>query len=344
LFNQEDNQEENKLSLINFFIYSLFLIMLYLKYMKHFLRHLFIPHESNNHRSRVLHHDSLFLIVAILFAGIVIIQGAQRQYPAVLGDTTQITVPQLLQDTNLAREANGLPPLTLNSELTHAAQMKANDMFAKDYWAHVSPNGTTPWVWIRQAGYNYLYAGENLARGFTTSQDVVNAWMNSPEHRANMLSPNYTDIGFAVESGTLTGTQTTLVVQEFGSPYNTNGTVTETGSVTVSPTPLPEGAIASAGMPTSPSAKVVASNIQMGQPAAIAGQEASVNQPFIDAISLKRNIAFVFIGFFILILAIDAIVIERKQIVRAFSHNVDHILFLLFILLAGIIIGSGAIL
>src|SRR5580704_10298381 len=124
--------------------------------MKRFLRHFFIPHESNNHRPRVLHHDSLLLIITFLFAGLVVIQGMHKEYPAVLGDSTSIAVSDLFNDTNLEREANGLPPLKLNSELTHAAQMKANDMFAKDYWAHVSPNGTTPWVWIRDAGYNYL--------------------------------------------------------------------------------------------------------------------------------------------------------------------------------------------
>jgi Cysteine-rich secretory protein family len=315
--------------------------------MRHFLRHLFIPHESNKHRSRVLHHDSMLLIIAFLIAGLIVIQGAKREYPAVLGDSTAgITVQGLLQDTNIQREAHGLAPLVLNPELTNAAQMKANDMFAKDYWAHVSPNGTTPWVWIRDAGYNYLYAGENLARGFDTSQAVVTAWMNSPEHRANMLSPNYTDIGFAVESGTLTGSQTTLVVQEFGSPYNAEGKVTDTSSstITVSPTPVPQ-VVASALNPTpTPSGKVIVANMQIGQPSAYAGQEASQNQPLINANLLKKNIGYGLLAFFIAILAIDAIIIERKQIARVFSHNVDHMLFLLFILLAGIIIGSGAVL
>jgi len=308
--------------------------------MKHFLRHLFVPHESNRHRARVLHHDSLLLIITFLFAGLIVIQGIHRQYPQVLGDSTSITVLQLLEYTNLEREANGLAPLNLNPELTKAAQMKANDMFANDYWAHVSPSGITPWVWIRKAGYNYLYAGENLARGFYSSSDVITAWMNSPEHRANMLSPNYTDIGFAVESGTLTGTETTLVVQEFGSPYNPNGTV----AVNPSPTPVSAGELAALGLPSgSPSANV-SGNVNMGQPSALNAEGQPQNPPLIDANALKRNISFAIIGFFLIILAIDAIVVERKKIERVFSHNVDHILFLLFILLAGYIIGSGVVL
>jgi cysteine-rich secretory family protein len=315
--------------------------------MKRLLHHLFVPHESNNHRARVLHHDSLLIVIAFLIAGLIVMQGAHREYPAVLGDTTSaITVSDLLRYTNLQRESNGLPPLTLNPELTHAAQMKANDMFAKDYWAHVSPDGTTPWVFIKDSGYDYLYAGENLARGFTSSSDVVTAWMNSPEHRANMLSPNYTDIGFAVEDGSLTGTQTTLVVQEFGSPYNPDGTVKEnpmsTGSFSPSPTPI--GAVGTAQPQSTPAPQVAVSNIQIGQPSALAGQAAVQNQPLVDAIALKRNISFAFLGFFVLILALDAIIIERKKIARIFSHNIDHMLYLLFILLAGIIIGRGVIL
>lgn len=309
--------------------------------MKKFLLHFFTPHESNNHRPRVLHHDSLILIITFLFAGLIVIQGIHKQYPAVLGDSTSITTAQLLEYTNLEREANGLPPLTLNPELTHAAQLKAKDMFAKDYWAHVSPDGTTPWVWIRDSGYNYLYAGENLARGFDSSQDVVTAWMNSPEHRANLLSPNYTDIGFAVQTGTLTGTETTLVVQEFGSPYNADGTVTVPN--VPSPTPIPAGALAAAGLPTASSTAKVIGSVKINEPTAMNPQ--SPTEPaLIDASSLKRNISFAIIGFFLIILAIDAIIVERRQIVRVFSHNVDHMLFLLFILLAGIIIGRGVIL
>jgi cysteine-rich secretory family protein len=310
--------------------------------MKKFLRHLLIPHESNNHRSRILHHDSLLLVITFLFAGLIIIQGISRQYPAVLGDSTSITVTQLLQYTNLEREANGLAPLTLNPDLTKAAQMKANDMFAKDYWAHVSPDGTTPWVWIRKSGYNYLYAGENLARGFDSSSDVVTAWMNSPEHRANLLSPNYTDIGFAVQTGSLTGTDTTLVVQEFGSPYNANGTVVVPS--TPPPTPIAASELAAVGLPTgSPSAKVVG-NVKIDQPTALDAQGQPPTPSLIDANSLKRNISFAIIGFFLMILAIDAIVVERKKIARVFSHNVDHILFLLFVLLVGMLIGRGLVL
>jgi hypothetical protein len=296
--------------------------------MRDFLHHLFIPRASNKHRSKLLHHDALVLAVAFLFAGFIFIQGMHHEYPAVLGDSASVTVDDLLKYTNLQRQVNGLPPLKLNNDLTQAADMKGKDMFAKDYWAHVSPDGTTPWVFIKKSGYNYLYAGENLARGYDTSASVVDAWMHSPEHRDNLLSPHYTDIGFSVQTGTLVGYNTVLVVQEFGSPYTTAGD--------------------SVGTQTPPSANAAApKEAPMGditKPTIDLTAKPTTSQPLIDLTSLKRNISFFFLIFFIAVLALDALIIERKKIVRVFSHNLDHMLFLAFIVIAGILIGRGFIL
>src|SRR5204863_2082531 len=115
------------------------------------------------------------------------------------------------------RRQNGAGDLTISNELSRAASDKASDMFAKNYWAHNAPDGTTPWVFIKSSGYEYIYAGENLARGFTTSQSVVDAWMASPEHKENMLSKNYKNVGFAVATGNLNGEDTVLVVEMLGS-------------------------------------------------------------------------------------------------------------------------------
>ena len=282
--------------------------------------------------------------------------GVHKQYPAVLGDATSMSIQDLLNDTNIQREANGVAPLKLNSDLTHAAQMKAKDMFAKNYWAHVSPDGTTPWVFIKDSGYVYLYAGENLARGYDSSSDVVTAWMNSPTHRENLLSPHYTDIGFAVASGNLTGSNTVLVVQEFGSKYIPTDQTADAAvpsaapAVVVGPTEILQKGVAGTSptpaVPTfepSPTQFIVPPATNQ-KPDSLAGVAAIENNPLVDASSVKRNTSFLFLLFFIGVLAVDAIVIERKKIARVFSHNVDHILFLLFILLAGIIIGRGVIL
>jgi hypothetical protein len=300
--------------------------------MKHFLRHLFVPHESNNHRSKLLHYDVLLLIIAFLFSGLIVMAGVHRQYPAVLGDEASISTQDLLKYTNIKRQANGLAPLVLNSELSHAASQKAKDMFAKNYWAHVAPDGTTPWVFIKDSGYQYLYAGENLARGFNTSSDVVDAWMKSPTHRENLLSPHYTDIGFAVASGSLTGSDTVLVVQEFGSKY-----IAKDDEVNASPS----SAVAAPVNPSPVQDVPVATDNQASN---LAGVAAIQNSPLLDEGMVKRNTSFFFLLLFIGVLVVDAVIIERKKIARVFSHNIDHILFLLFILLAGIIVGRGVIL
>ena len=89
---------------------------------------------------------------------------------------------------NNARANQGLDALQSNGLLSQAAQAKANDMLAHDYFAHTSPSGQTPWQWITNTGYDYEYAGENLAIDFYTAQSLQEAWMNSPTHRANIMN------------------------------------------------------------------------------------------------------------------------------------------------------------
>jgi uncharacterized protein YkwD len=91
-------------------------------------------------------------------------------------------------------------------------------MFANDYWAHVAPDGTTPWSFIKSSGYAYTTAGENLARDFNDTGAMVEAWMNSASHRENIVNAKFKEIGVAVVNGTLQGVETTLVVQLFGAP------------------------------------------------------------------------------------------------------------------------------
>jgi len=138
----------------------------------------------------------------------------------------------LVSLANTSRTQAGLATLSTNSQLEQAAAMKAADMFTNQYFAHTSPQGKTPWDFISAAGYNYVYAGENLAIGYTNSSELHNAWMNSPSHRENIMNPNFRDIGIAVVDGDYEGAPTTIVVQEFGStetsqPVAENQTQTE---------------------------------------------------------------------------------------------------------------------
>lgn len=117
----------------------------------------------------------------------------------VLGASTDISTAALLQQTNIQRHDNKERALTLNDKLARAAQAKAEDMAQRDYWSHTTPDGKQPWSFVRQSGYQYYRVGENLAYGFSNSREAIIAWMNSPEHRENVLG-DYQDVGFGIAS------------------------------------------------------------------------------------------------------------------------------------------------
>jgi hypothetical protein len=117
--------------------------------------------------------------------------------------------------TNNERKANQVNELVENGLLNQAAKAKLEDMFKKNYWDHVSPDGKQAWDFIGAVDYHYSYAGENLAKGYTDSKTAVAAWMNSPSHKKNILNSSYTDTGVSVGQGKIDGKPTILVVQLF---------------------------------------------------------------------------------------------------------------------------------
>lgn len=182
----------------------------------HHVKQALVPRRQNGYHPHLIR---AYGIAAVL----VVVVAVQLGYNAlagssVLGAEAQVTVSGLLADTNAERVQNHLPALNLNNQLDTAAQLKAANMFKEQYWAHTAPDGTPPWHWFTIAGYNYDYAGENLAKNFSTSGATVAAWMASPTHRANILDTHYTDVGFAVENGQLQGQPTLIVVALYGSP------------------------------------------------------------------------------------------------------------------------------
>src|SRR5206468_12650742 len=118
--------------------------------------------------------------------------------------------------------------LTIDPQLAAAAQAKARDMVAGNYWSHTSPAGKTPWTFISAAGYQYQQAGENLAYGFASADDTEAAWMNSAEHRANILETSYQNVGFGVaQSPNYQGQGAeTIVVAEYGQPVPAAANIT----------------------------------------------------------------------------------------------------------------------
>lgn len=135
-------------------------------------------------------------------------------------DKIKLTSKGVINFTNTNRAENGnLVPLKENLKLNSSAMKKVQDMFAKQYFEHVSPSGVGVSDLGKQAGYEYLIIGENLALGnFKDDQALVQAWMDSPGHRANILNSKYTEIGVAVARGMYEGRQTWIGVQHFGVP------------------------------------------------------------------------------------------------------------------------------
>jgi hypothetical protein len=180
------------------------------------LKDLFIPHKGNNYTPDFLERASMgvmFVLILLTFA-IANIQallwvGSDWMVSAIL--------PAVIVDlTNEERMGGSLTTLKRNTLLDTAAQMKAEDMVRNGYFAHYSPEGLSPWYWFQKAGYIYAEAGENLAVHFTDSEEVVDAWMESPGHRANIINKNYTEIGVGSARGEYNGVPTIFVVQLFG--------------------------------------------------------------------------------------------------------------------------------
>ena len=309
----------------------------HVKFFGRLMRHFFLPHTSNNHRPKLLHSDTVFVIALIILASAFGLSSIKMHHPNVLGLSVNISSEDLLLQTNIQRQQHGVNVLQLNDQLSSAACAKRDNMFQYNYWAHINPvTQQTPWVFIQASGYKYTYAGENLARGFATAADAMTAWMNSPSHRENILSPNYTDVGFCVGQGPLTGeSDTVLIVQMFGGrqlavvpqqsaplkPAIAEAAQKQNTLPQITPTPTPEvaGAVSSklhADLTTS---------------------------PVVDRFWFAKNVTQLLLVIFIIIFTLDLIIIERKQISRLVGHNLDHIFFLTAVLLFILYVSAGMI-
>ena len=102
---------------------------------------------------------------------------------------------EVVRLVNEIRVQNSLKPLTANWELSRVARYKSQDMRDRGYFSHTSPTYGTPFQMIKAFGLSFRTAGENIAKGYATPQAVVNGWMNSSSHRANILNASYTQIG-----------------------------------------------------------------------------------------------------------------------------------------------------
>lgn len=303
-----------------------------------FLHNLFIPHSKNNYRSKLLHNTSLFALASLLLLSSFLFIFIKKEKPAVLGVSYSISVEELFSLTNQERVKQNLSPLTLNSKLSEAAAKKALHMLANNYWAHFAPDGTSPWYFIKNSGYNYTYAGENLAKGFTASSDVVAAWMKSPTHRENMVSPKYSDVGFAVVEGKLLGEDTVLVVEMFGS----RPIITENAPSFAAPLPASQQVLAE---PAVQEMRVQAPDIAKKSTEVKPTQPSSVyTNPLFDIHVTSKALAIVAFTSLFFALLLDIIIVERNKIPRIVGHNIDHILLILIFVYYILLEKSGGIL
>ncbi len=290
------------------------------------IHHWFIPHKETHEKARLISWEGLLIYVLLfifLQVGFSILGYAK---PGVLGINSNIDQKRLVELTNQERSKKGLPPVSENAALDKAAILKAQNMFEENYWAHFAPSGKTPWDFIVGSGYRFTFAGENLAKNFYNSEDVVSAWMASPTHRDNLLNSKYKDIGIAVVDGTLNGQKTTLVVQIFGTVQGvTSKPLVSTGGNQVA---VPKKDYLNA--------KQLVVSVQSGIP--------TTTQSLIDPYLVFKTSGITVISLLIFLLVIDFIVIYRRGIFRVTSHHVAH-LSILSIMLAGILTSSpGSIL
>lgn len=287
--------------------------------------HLFVPHKKNNHRAKLLHNLSLGILILTIALSSSLSVYLHKTHPEVLGISYQISDLELLNLTNYERTQNGLAPLSLDPKLSKAARGKSDHMFLHNYWAHFAPDGTSPWDFIKSAGYEYSYAGENLAKGFTTSGDAVTAWMKSPTHRANILAPQYKDVGFSVGEGKLQGEDTILIVSEFGAQENSamvnpNGTI-ESRAIAGGSSPEVKGSVQ---VPTSGRNEILPQNLTA--------------KPVFDIGIIAKTITFILLSALLIALVLDFVIIEKKKIPRSVGNNLDHIIlltiFISFLLMA----------
>ncbi len=236
-------------------------------------------HPRHIRHTRKLHATRYLLVSAAVFMTVFGMAQLIRSYSGhTLPYASEMSNDSLLQATNKERAANGLPLLNLDEQLMEAAQTKAADMVARDYWSHDTPDGSPPWTFLEAVRYRYLKAGENLAYGFKTSAGTVNGWMNSPSHKANMLDPIYTEVGFGyVNSNNYQHAgQQTVVVAMYGAPATIAGTTESTPA-------LP---LQNAASPFSETAQqyAVGKPVQEAQPYVAASQSEARRVSFAQAI------------------------------------------------------------
>jgi uncharacterized protein YkwD len=262
-------------------------------------------------------------------------------YGLVLGYSSSINPADVVTQTNVERAKLNLQPLTVNQKLTEAAVAKANHMFQADYWAHIAPDGTTPWTFIKGAQYDYSVAGENLARDFADTPGMLTAWMNSPTHKENIVNPKYREIGIAVVDGKLQGVETTLVVQMFGTMAGALPQISENAEV--NPAPAAQPVLTDLPEPAAEKNQILSIPADMKLARLTAGSESKATKTMISPLMISKAIASSMVFLIIGVLLYDALVMHQKNLPRLIGKNWAHLTFYSVILVLIVALSQGKI-
>jgi len=314
----------------------------------HTVAHLFHPQRSNNHRPRLLHPEAMIALMLIalgffgLVSGVSFLPGSTGR---VLGYASSITPSQVLALTNEERRKQGLSELSLNPQLSSAALAKGQHMLANQYWAHTAPDGTQPWFFFKEADYQYQVAGENLARDFSEATTMTSAWMASPTHKANILSPRYQEIGVAVIDGVLQGYETTFGCPIFATPHALAARPSIT-QIAVETTQEPEVLVETAEPVLVPAAELTPSaNQRPSQVLAswLVPQGSITVPPLLTPLQLLKAFFLALIMTICLTLLYDSVVIGHRSAIRMVGKNLAHILFLSVVAFLVILFKGGVV-
>lgn len=172
-------------------------------------------------------------LIIIVLAGLWLGRpGVDRSQRGTVDYATNVSSSELLENTNRLRSSNGDKPLVANSLLSEAATAKANDMVKHDYWVYGGTADKSPLAFAAKQGYQAATIKETLAYGFNSSQQTVKGWLNSSQHRASLLNPNYQQVGFGVAKSNnfiKTGPET-IIVAFFAQPLAANSQPTATSA------------------------------------------------------------------------------------------------------------------
>jgi hypothetical protein len=301
------------------------------------LVHYFYPRHSNNHKAKLLHASTLLFLILTLLAYQAVLRFLPLSGVRILGYAANISPSEVISLTNQKRVEEGLVALEYNSDLAAAAKKKGEDMLAQDYWAHIAPDGTQPWKFFTDEDYKYRYAGENLARDFADPASAVSAWVASPSHRGNLLSPKYKEVGIAVVEGNLAGVETTIIVQFFGTRF----------SETVPSVPIAvaeiEGVTKTLTPASSPAPQVLAPKLTE-VPEIPVSAVSSRPKILISPFATTRSVSLATIVTLLVVLVVDGLVVSRRKIARIGGRTFAHLAFLGMILAIVLIARAGEIL